>query len=182
MSWSPPYIEALMDFGVKFDFSSNISLSESFKYKGINFLPYTFIQHWYGTRLDYQCLASSLLKRKISIFDLHPTLYVNKIIWDSIYYNGNPENLERVPERTAKEANNHFGRFELFVKQIATLRKLKLIEITSELKEASSDLIIDRDEIRRVYEASMRWPKRYFNFSPRYSNRHFEQFFEDACK
>jgi peptidoglycan/xylan/chitin deacetylase (PgdA/CDA1 family) len=182
MSWTPPHLEALRDLGVEFDFSSSISLSETFKYRGMNFYPYTFIQHWEGMQLDYKSLVSALLKRKIAVFDLHPTLCVNQRMWDSIYHRGNPESLTRVPERAPKEADKLFRRFELFLRQILFLQKLKLIRIDSELNMSTRDLTLSKNRIRVLYEESMRWPKRYFNFTPRFAYGHFQEFFERACQ
>jgi len=73
MSWTPPHLEALVNLGIKYDFSSNITAPEPIRYKGITFYPYTLTQQWDGKLYDYQCLISALLKYKVAIFDMHPT-------------------------------------------------------------------------------------------------------------
>lgn len=180
MSWTPPHLEALVDLGIKYDFSSNFSVSEPICYKRITFYPDTFIQHWSGSRYDYQCLLSAILKRKVAIFDLHPTLYVNQYMWDSIYYQGNPRTLFRSHERSFREAGSLFTRFELLLKQINLLRQAKLIEVDAELKTPSKDLIISRNDEQKCYEASMQWPQKFFNYNPRFIRAHFHEFFEAA--
>ena len=183
MSWTPPNLEALADLGIKFDFSSNITTSELVHYKEITFYPYTFTQLWEGSLSDYQCLLSAILKRKVAVFDLHPTLYINQNMWDSIYYKGNPQTLLRVPERPLKEARSLFKKFELLLKRISLLRHAKLIEVDPNLNTPSKDLIISKNEAQKCYEASIRWPKKFFNYNPRFIRAHFYEFFKAAlCK
>jgi|GEM_PF-966209 hypothetical protein len=182
MSWTPPNLEALFDLGIRFDFSSSISQSEPSNYKGITFFPYTFIQYWQGTRLDYQSFLSAILKRKIAVFDLHPTLCVNQRMWDSIYYKSNPKALVRVPERAAPEVATLFHNFEVLLRQISLLRKVRLIQVDSNLNSHAKDLSLSKEEISKLYETSMRWPRRFFSFNPRFVNRHFQEFFENACQ
>jgi len=181
MSWTPPHLEALVDLGIKFDFSSNISTSAPVHYRGVTFYPYTFTQQWKGGLSDYQCLLYAILKRKVAVFDLHPTLYVNQNIWDSIYYKGNPRTLFRVRERPLKEAGSLFKRFELLLKQINLLRELKLIEVDPDLSTPSRDLIMSENDVQKCYGASIGWPKKFFNYSPRFIRSHFYEFFEAAC-
>jgi len=181
MSWTPPHLEALVDFGIKFDFSSNITTSEPFHYRGITFYPYTFTQLWEGSLSDYQCLFSAILKLKVAVFDLHPTLYVNQNTWDSIYFKGNPRTLFGVSERTLKEARTLFTRFELLLKQINLLRHAKLIEVGPALSTPPRDLIIGKNDVQKCYEKSIRWPKKIFNYSPRFIRAHFYEFFEAAA-
>jgi hypothetical protein len=181
MSWTPPNLEALFDLGIRSDFSSSISSSEPFNYKGIKFFPYTFIQHWEGKRLDYQSLFSAILKRKIAVFDVHPTLIVNRQIWDSIYYKTNPKALLRVPERAPQEVATLFSSFETLLRQINLLRKVRLLRIDSDVTIApAQDLILSKNEVGKMYEISMRWPKRFFDYTPKFIRGHFNEFFETA--
>jgi len=181
MSWTPPHSEALVDLGIKYDFSSNITTSEPVDYKGITFYPYTFTQQWDGSRYDYQCLLSAILKRRIAIFDLHPTLYVNQSIWDSIYYKSNPETLFKARQRPIKEATSLFIKLDLLLKRMRLLRHAKLLEIDPSLNASTKELITNEDVVERCYETSMRWPKKLFNYSPRFIRAHFYEFFEAAC-
>jgi len=177
MSWTPPHLEALVDLGIKFDFSSDITNSEPVCHKGVTFYPYTFTQKWEGSLSDYQCLLSAILKRKIAVFDLHPTLYVNQDMWDSIYFRGNPTTLLQVRERPRKETQSLFMRFELLLKQINFLRQTRLMDVDSNLNALSKDLILSENSVEKYYRGSMRWSKRFFNCNPRFIRAHFDEFF-----
>lgn len=181
MSWNPPHLEALVDLGIKFDFSANITTSIPVHYKGVTFYPYTFTQQWEGVRLDYQSLLSAILRRKVSVFDCHPTLYVNHNMWDYSYYNGNPQTLIRAHERTLKEARLLFRKFELLLKQITFLQRARLIEVDVKFNTKPRDLIISKNEVQNYYETSVRWPIKYFNYIPIFTRTHFYEFFKAAC-
>jgi len=182
MSWTPPHLEALRDLGIKFDFSSSITNSEPVHYKGITFHPYTFTQEWEGHLLDHKCLISAILNRKVAVFDLHPTLYVNQIMWDSIYYKGNPQILSKVPERPIKEVESLFVKFELLLKRISLLRRTKLLEVDPNLNASPKNLIMSEGEAQKCYETSMGWSRKFFNYNPRFIRHHFYEFFEAACQ
>ncbi len=179
-SWTPPHLEALADLGIKFDFSSNLSTSTPVNHRGITFYPYTFIQQWEGDLSHYKCLFSAILKRKVSVFDLHPTLYVNDAEWDSIYFRGNPPALLKVRKKPLKEAMPLFARFELLLKQINFLRHTRSIEVNPKLKKSVRDLNMSEDEIEKCYMGSISWPKKHFNYSPKFIRDHFYEFFESA--
>ena len=180
MSWTPPNLEALVNLGVRFDFSSNISNSEPIAYKGITFYPYTFIQQWDGAFSDYQCLISAILKRKVIVFDLHPTLYVNRCEWDSIFYSGNPVSLDNVSERPLAETDSFFKGFDLFLKRISSLEKAKIITTDPTLIKSSRDLRIRKEDVEKVYNWSMRWPRNRFHYEPTFARSHFYKFFREA--
>lgn len=180
MCWTPPHLEALIELGIKYDFSSKITTSEPVHYRGITFYPYTFIQQWDGSLYDYQCLVSALLKRKIAIFDLHPTLYVNRDMWDSIYYKCNPPSLLKAHERPIKETALLFARFELLLKRICLLRYARLTEVHPNLNASSNKLATNKTEVKRYYETAIRWSKKFFNCDPRFILSHFYEFFENA--
>ncbi|RLI97787.1 MAG: hypothetical protein DRP00_03465 [Candidatus Aenigmatarchaeota archaeon] len=182
MCWTPPHLEALRDLGIRYDFSTNITHSEPVIYKKIIFYPPTFIQHWDGTLYNYECLATTLIKHKVSIFDLHPALYVNQKEWDSIYFNGNPQKLQKTPQRPIKEAKSLFVRFELFIKLIKFLQKNKIIEVTNDLNTPqTSKFVTNRSNVENYYKTSMQWPNERFNYRPKFIRKHFYDFFEEAC-
>jgi hypothetical protein len=182
MSWTPPNLEALVNMGIKFDFSSNISRSKPIQYKGITFYPYTFMQSWDGGFHNYKCLVSSFLKRQLSILNLHPTLFVNQHEWDSIYYRGNPSALTKIQPRTDKDSSALFKNFELFLKRINFLQQTNLIEVVSKPVESRLNLSISRDQVERVYQWSIRWPVNRFQYHPKFLRHHFYFFFESAIR
>ncbi|MEM2779672.1 MAG: polysaccharide deacetylase family protein [Candidatus Bathyarchaeia archaeon] len=183
MCWTPPHLEALRDLGIQYDFSTDITISEHVNYRGITLYPHTFIQQWSGSRYDYQCLLSAILKRKIAVFDLHPTLLVNQNIWDNIYSKGNPTQLIMAKRRPIKEIELLFKKFELLLRQISLLRKVRLIETDPTLNLAARELVItNKNKVREYYESSMRWPRQFFGYKPKFILNHFFDFFDDALR
>ena len=182
MCWTPPHLEALHSLGIKYDFSSNLSFSEPVFWRRITFYPFTFSQEWKGTFYDYECLFHSILKNRVTILDIHPTLFVNRVMWDSIYYRGNPRFLSRSPVRSLKESSSLLKRFEALMKRIRVFQKIKLIDAAPKLESASKRLIIDAEGIRRCYSSSISWAKKYFNYHPRFILHHFREFFGETGK
>lgn len=180
MSWTPPHLEALADLGIKFDFSSSIAASEPVHYRKIIFYPYTFIQQWDNSLFDYRILLYAILKSKVSVFDLHPTLYVNRRMWDSIYHKGNPHALKRIPARPLKEVTSLFVGFELLLQKIRLLDNTKLIEVNPHLTVSTRDLIVSKSDVQRYYETSVGWARKFFMYNPRYIRNHFQEFFVNA--
>jgi len=182
MSWTPPHLEALVDIGIKFDFSSNITNSEPIQYKKIIFYPYTFTQKWDGSTHDYQCLLYAIMNHKVAIFDLHPTQIVNKNEWDNIYFKGNPTSLSYAQKRETNEVNSLFKKFENLLKLINFLKNIRLIEVNTNLNSIPKDLIICKSDVQKFYNMSVRWPKILFGYNPKYLAAHFDNFFEDAIQ
>jgi len=182
MCWTPPHLEALRDLGIKYDFSSNVTTSEPTQYKGITFYPYTFIQQWNGTAHDYECLFYSILKNEISVFDLHPTLFVNQVEWDSIYYKGNPKTLSTVPKRPQDETALLFRNFELLIKRIKLLEKIGIIDAVPSFDTQSKSLALTVQQVNDCYKTSMRWAVKRFNYCPKFIKNHFYEFFHEACQ
>ncbi|MEM2522665.1 MAG: polysaccharide deacetylase family protein [Candidatus Bathyarchaeia archaeon] len=181
MCWTPPNLEALKSLGIKYDFSTNLTYSKPVTFKEITFYPYTATQQWNGTMYDYQCLLSSILRHKVTVFDLHPTLLVNQIEWDSIYYKGNPKKLLTVPRRPVKESELLFNRLELLIRRISFLHKAKLIEANPILDVSNENLKdISKEKVDSCYEKSMQWCRKYFNYNPKFIRKHFYEFFENC--
>jgi len=101
-------------------------------------------------------------------------------MWDSIYYAGNPPKLLRVPEKPLKEARSLFSKFELLLKQVSMLRHAGLIEVDSNLTTSPKGLSVNQNQVQECYETSMRWPKKFFNYTPRFVRVHFNEFFQAA--
>jgi hypothetical protein len=181
MCWTPPHLEALYKLGIKYDFSTNLTFSKPVFYSGITFYPYTTLQQWNGTAYDYECLIYSILRHAITVFDLHPTLLVNRLEWDSIYYKENPKTLSTVPKRPRKETELLFNKFELLIKLISSLRKTKLID-TDPTFINSKNLTITKQKIDTCYETSISWARERFNYKPKYIRNHFYEFFHEILK
>lgn len=182
MCWTPPHLEALNSLGIRYDFSSTLTFSEPVFYKGITFYPYTTTQHWNGTTCDYECLVFSILRHKITVFDLHPTLLVNKVAWDSIYYKGNPKSLQKVPKRVTQETALLFSRFGLLIRQISLFGRLGLLETDPTLNISSKVITLDNNnKMQECYETSNAWSIKFFDYRPKFTNSHFLEFFKEVC-
>ena len=178
MCWTPPHLEALNSLGIKYDFSTNLTFSEPVLFKGIAFYPHTVTQQWNGTTYDYECLLSSILRHNATVLDLHPTLSVNQVEWDAIYYKGNPKTLSTVPQRPAKETALLLNKFELLIKRINFLCKAKLTETDPLFNTPDKKLNVNKEQVDRCYETSMQWSRKYFDYHPKFIRNHFYEFFE----
>jgi hypothetical protein len=182
MCWTPSNLEALRDLSIRYDFSSSLAFSEPVCYRGLTFYPFTILQEWHGTSYDYECLLSSISRRKITVLDLHPTLLVNKVEWDSIYYRGNPNTLSKVPKRPKKEAERLFYKLELLIKRIKTLEKAKIVDTYPTLNKSNEVLKLTRKKIDCCYEKSVQWVIKRFNYYPKHIKNQFYEFFNDLCQ
>ena len=175
--WSPPHLEALRDLGIKFDFSSNISSTPVY-YKGITFYPYPILLQLRARRIsEHYFFWLSLLRHKITVLCLHPNFFVNQHMWDSIYWNGNPKDLIKPQSRSLNEIKSLFCKFNLLLKQIKSLEETGLIKIESDLTEAEEKLTATQINVQKCHETIVQWPKKFFNYEPKFLRRHFFSFF-----
>ncbi len=139
-------------FGIKYDFSTNISI-DPISYHGITFYPFTILEtNWQGGIREHYFLQRFTLKREISVLTIHPSTMVNKLDWDLIYYHKhnnfklNPTNLAQPPARSPEEIKSKYRRFDLLLRHLATLQKFHLLKVTPELKTTNKTLhpIINR--------------------------------------
>jgi hypothetical protein len=175
--WSPPHSEALRDLGVKYDFSSYISV-KPFCHKGITFYPYPTVGDWQGSMKDYYLLYLSILKNKITTAGIHPSLIVNKIEWDSIYWKGNPKQISFSAPRDTEEVELLFKSFDTLIKRVQRFEKIKFLDMSPDFKPLNHDSSITLDEVKNCYQRSIRWPKKFFNYEPKYLYNHFLEFFD----
>jgi len=175
--WSPPHIEALRDLGIKFDFSSTLS-KKSVYYKGLTFYPPPILYDWQGKKSYYQVFLRSIIRTSITIADLHPNMFANQNQWDSIYYEGNPKQITYPIPRRAIEINSLINSFDLFLKRLKYLEKIKLLEIAPKLTKSDKHLTITEKAIDECYENSVIWAKQFFNYKPKYLRKHFLRFFD----
>ena len=95
-------------------------------------------------------------------------------------YKGNPEAFTKVPKRPKKEIERLFMSFELLVRRIGFLRKVKLIETNPSFNVSDKKLSISKEQIDKCYEKSMQWVINRFNYHPKFIRNHFHEFFQDA--
>jgi hypothetical protein len=175
--WSPPHTEALRDLGIKFDFSSTFP-SVPVRYKGLTFYPPPRMYDLQDKTSYYLVFLLSILRNRITIADLHPSLFVNQNVWDSIYHKGNPKQIAHPLPRSTTEINSLSYGFDLFLKRVKYLENTKLIETTPNLIESDKNLKITEKAVAKCYEDSIRWAKRVFNYKPKYLRNHFLRFFD----
>jgi len=174
--WSPPHTQALQDLGIQFDFSSKLSSIPVF-YGGLTFYPYPIIAQWSGKISDYRVFLLSAFKNEVTVIGLHPSLFTNLNEWDYDYWNGNPKQSIPPCPRKADEIKSLFHSFDFFLKQIKWLEKLKLIEVSLNLKKSEKNLTVTKETVEKCYEGSIRWAKRFFNYEPKFFQNHFYKFF-----
>lgn len=175
--WSPPHLEALATLGINNDFSTNL-YPYPIRYKGITFQPYTISGQWVGTPYQYLLLVSSL-RRHASVLTIHPSLMVNRLEWDLIYFKDNPTVLSQPPARTPAEISSLYRRFDGLLMHLRNLQKLQSIEITPPLKKVEKNLRPTRLDAEKCYRRSMKWAARH-DYHPTYLFQHFIKFFEVA--
>ena len=173
--WSPPHTEALRDLGIRFDFSTTFS-TIPVSYKGLTFYPPPRMFDWQG-KTSSRIFLPSILRNRITIADLHPSLFVNQNQWDSIYHKGNPKQIAYPLSRRTVEIKSLFHGFDVFLRWVKHLENIKLIETTPNLIKSDKNLAITEKAVAECYEASIRWAERFFNYKPKYLRNHFFVFF-----
>ena len=174
--WTPPLIDALRNFGIKFDFSADIS-SMPVHHKDITFYPSSILIDQLRPTL-YLRLVYIILNNRILVLSSHPNSFVNRIAWDSFYNIGNPKRISKVQQRTRGETKHMLMKLERLLKQIKFLQERKLIEVTPDLVESSNDVKMTKDMIQRSYERSVWWIKTFFGYEPKFLRNHFFRFFD----
>lgn len=174
--WSPPHTEALRDLGIKFDFSTALS-KEPIQYKGLTFYPYDIIAKWDNKIFNYYLFWLTFARSKYIVIGLHPSLFLTHDGWDNIYLKKNPTEIVPPKPRELDEVKSLYRGFDLFLRQIKQLEKMKLIEVTSQLVISKKSINITEEIINECYIRSIRWAKKAFGYNPKYLHRHFLKFF-----
>lgn len=181
--WTPPHLDAMKTLGIKYDFSTNISI-DPVSFHGITFYPFTILTaNWQGGIREHSFLQRVTLKRKISVLTIHPTTLVNQLDWDLIYYQKynnfklNPATLAQPPPRSLTDIISKYHRFDLLLRHLATLQKLHLLKVTPELKTTNKTLYPASIDVEKCYKLSINWAEG-FGYKPRFIYNHFIRFFE----
>lgn len=173
--WTPPHLEALRTLGIKYDFSTNIS-DKLVNFKGISFFPYPLVGHWHGRFSEYRNLFFSL-RHDTSVLTIHPSLMVNQLEWDLIFYRTNPKELCQPPALSPEATNLQFREFDLLLRRLKNLQKTNIIEVISTLKKPKRMLAPTRTAVERCYQRSIRWATAY-KYDPKFLHQHFAKFFD----
>jgi len=175
MCWSPPHLEALVKLGIQFDFSAYLS-TRPVSFKGVTFFPHPIIEDSINSR-DYVLFFGTLFKRKIVVLNFHPSMFVNSVFWDSIYYNGNPQKLYKVQARKWEDTKAALLKFELLLRRLSSLKRRGALEITNSLEKSKSKLTVTKKLVSRSYQKSIWWAQAVFNYEPKYLHLHFIKYF-----
>ena len=181
--WSPPHLEAMKTLGIKYDFSTNISI-DPITFHGITFYPFTILEtNWEGGMRQHSLLERISLKREISVLTIHPSTMMNKLDWDLIYYHKynnfklNPVSLDQPPARSPAEIASIYHRFDVLLRHLSTLQKLHLLKITPELRTTNKTLCPTSLDIEKCYKMSIKWAEG-FEYKPKFLHDHFIRFFK----
>jgi peptidoglycan/xylan/chitin deacetylase (PgdA/CDA1 family) len=175
LCWSPSNLMALFDLKIGYDFSTEISL-DAFKHRGITFFPAPVPLDSIGPRRSRRILNAAT-KRPTTVLLVHPSSLGNSEYWDSKYFDGNPNRLSSVLQRSLRDRINRFAKLELFLLSLKTMHQAGLIVITSDLRDQpiAYEKIKNQLDPAKIYEKTMFWTK-YFHYRPRYLYDHFLEF------
>jgi hypothetical protein len=181
--WTPPHLEALKTLGIRYDFSTYFS-AEPISFRGITFFPFPILpSQWQGGIREHAYLQRVILKRRVSCLTVHPSTMVNELDWDLIYYPNNknsklnPSNLDKPLARGPADSALIFRRFNLLLRHLKTLQRIRLLEVTPELKTANNLLDPSTINIEECYKKSINWAQG-FEYKPKFLYNHFLHFFE----
>ena len=173
LCWSPPHLEALRKMGFHFDFSADVCNTPSF-YKGITFMPYPTPIDSVFHNLDI--ILKRILNEKIVVFLAHPS----QIIFRAGKNRHNPGN-SFVPIQIVRRSNiavqSEFLELELFLFGLRRLQKAGITKVYSSVEESKKPLDLEKVDVTKVYEASLRAPKKIFGYTPKFLLPHFYHFF-----
>ena len=175
LAWSPPHLEALQGLGITFDFSSGTSDDPVF-FQGIEFYPYpipidgvvrTFV-HKEPEDFFVQPITSTLLRRKVTVFSMHPS---NLPVKNPFVSAGKL----KVGGKVRTKFVISFQR--LLLETIHFLQKANLIQVTSSLGQKWQHLRPQKIDVERIFRLSVQEVARLFNCNPRFVLSHFRRFF-----
>lgn len=172
--WSPPHLDALVDLGIRFDFSACIS-SSPVRFDKVTFYPYPSTS--INRIMFYQGFSPLISNDRIDILVLHPASFENRRTWDSMYLTGNPLRLHRTEPKSWARREFMFLKFELLLKQIKLLQSAKVMEVTTSLSKSEMEFTPTRMSVHKIYERSMTWPINYFHYKPRFVLAHYLEYF-----
>lgn len=180
--FSPPNLEAMASLGIEYDFTSNLSRVPVF-YRDVTFYPMPLSPDCTGALFDgqYQMpnwfrFLCSISAREVTVLDFHPSVFVNKVWWDSIYHQGNPRGLFTVLPKAHEKTEKMLWKFAKLLKMVRTLQRFGLVEITPELRKSDKTLDPNRVDVSGVLRSSQNWPQKFYSYEPKYLSLHLARF------
>jgi hypothetical protein len=184
--WSPPHLDALEKLGIRFDFSTGLS-TVPIHYRNITFYPHPVL----GTGVLFSTVSpfgklsgfeiANLVEKSIRLGSMvsiiHPHNFVDAENWDLDYLTGNPEHLHSVPTKSWQQISIILRGFEVFLRRVSFLANSKALEVTPPLRKGTSKTHFTKKQILRSYRRSTSWPRKSFNYTPRFLLKHFFKYF-----
>jgi len=178
--WAPTAGEALKQWGIRFDFSLQLS-NDPVYYNGTTFYPFPLVIGLpEGNDLNYKTYTRflhSVLTRQVTVVDIHPQSLRNRNFWDRIFWSGHPDRLTPTEKKSREEEHSTICRFKILVKMISSLKKTHTIEVTPPLYDSCEIFKPTSAQIRDVYQRSLRWARRFLEYDPRFQWTHYLKFF-----
>jgi len=183
----PPHLEAMVNLGLKFDFSMNTFARTAVTFKGTVLYPCPIFLDCENNLLagqpklsSWALLLRSVLMRRISVLNFHPSCFVNKDYWDTIYHNGNPPELTGVSSRESSQTREMLLNLERVLLFACQLHDLNLVDPSPDFRIPEVTLDKDRIDLVRVEKALAHWPRAFFAYKPKYLYSQLSTFFDLA--
>jgi peptidoglycan/xylan/chitin deacetylase (PgdA/CDA1 family) len=175
-AWSPPHLDAMVHLGLKYDFSTNLSVIPV-NHRGITFFPYpAFVDS-----VRFWDFWRSVRKDEVIVLDFHPNFLVNRDWWDSILWGKtNPQELSDVAPQDRGQTEHMFRRFGMLLRIVGSLQRLGLAELTNEPQASATELDSAKVDVEKVYAAMVTWPRERFGYEPRFIRSHLVRFLESS--
>jgi hypothetical protein len=175
LCWSPPHLEALRKLGFRFDFSADVSNIPRL-YKGITFMPTPTPIDSLVHNLDI--ILKRVSNEKFVVFMEHPSHILFKRANSSHKYN-NPFVPVQTKKRSYISSQTEFSGLEMLFSVLSHLQEKRTSQVKSSLDESRKPLDLEKVDIKKVYETSLRAPKKIFGYKPKFLLSHFFHFFEN---
>jgi hypothetical protein len=180
----PPHLEAMVNLGIKYDFSWSIS-KVPVNYRQITFYPRPIFSDCETALLagdlqtmNWATLMRSIALRVLTVLNFHPHSFVERDYWDSVYHRGNPAELKGALPRDSMETQRILTKLEVLLKRIHHLEESGAIDTSPDLMKSKTDLDTAKLNIDKLANDYSFWPKAFFDYQPRYIHSQLLRFFD----
>lgn len=172
LCWSPPHLEALGKLGFHFDFSADVCIIPSL-HRGITFMPCsTPIDSMFH---DFDVIFKRMLNEKLVVLLAHPSQIVFKST-SPLHQHNNPFDPIQIERRSQIATRTELLKWKLFLSGLCRLQKRRIIKVNSSLEASEKPLDLEKVDVTKVYETSLRAPKKIYGSKPKFLLSHFYHF------
>jgi len=175
LCWSPPHLEALRKMGFNFDFSADVCDIPSI-YRGITFMPYPTAIDSMFHNLDV--IFKRMMNEKFVVLLAHPSHTIFRPT-NPLHQHNNPFAPVQIERRSQIATQTELLELELFLSALCRLQKVGIIKMNGLLEESETSLDLEKVNVTKVYETSLRAPKKIFSYKPKFLLSHFYRFFRN---